>query len=224
MLIRCVLLEFGFDDDSVSMADSRAGRQVSSNTRTGSKVLIIRRQIRNEVGRVVQETEIVRDPRVIALYLSQNKALKKKKSDLLKKRKLAESMEASSKKVKCGNCGQPGHMKTNRACPLFGKFEEGASGSVLEGESGFSESGAKISFPKQVLQEASQRAKKKAQDESAKRQRRIAREAAVVELSKELNRIWTELVKTPNASLCSHQQMMAFLFDRTELCFLTCFL
>lgn len=73
------------------------------------KILSITRTILNGDKRT-QETEIVTDPRVIDVYM---KARKKQKK------------EETRTSLRCGSCGQVGHMKTNKSCMNYkGKSAE----------------------------------------------------------------------------------------------------
>lgn len=66
-------------------------------------LLVIKRTFVDEFGEKV-EIERITNPKVIKLYLKSRKTIQydEKKSFL-----------------KCGNCGQTGHMKTNKTCPNF---------------------------------------------------------------------------------------------------------
>lgn len=73
-----------------------------SETHNESTVLTIKRTY-NEYGRVVERTEKIYDPKVIRAYLrAREKPTAEKKGNLT-----------------CSNCGQSGHMKTNKSCPNY---------------------------------------------------------------------------------------------------------
>lgn len=83
-------------------------RKTAPETKSG-RILSITRTFMQEEKKV-QETEIVTDQRVIDAYL---KARKKQKK------------EETRTSLRCGSCGQIGHMKTNKSCVNYkGKVSE----------------------------------------------------------------------------------------------------
>lgn len=66
-------------------------------------VLTIKRTYVDHLGERT-EIETITDPKVIKLYLKMRKITKQDDKKTI---------------LKCGNCGQSGHMKTNKACPNF---------------------------------------------------------------------------------------------------------
>ena len=112
--------------------------------------LVVTRTVRRPNGDVQTETDVVCDARVIEAYLQQLEARKAQtpsigeqvaqrgaepisKPTSNKKRPVQPSPSLGQtaqpeRTVKCGACGQLGHMRTNRLCPLFAEeAERGAS-------------------------------------------------------------------------------------------------
>ena len=134
------------DNISLSSMTSRSAVVTGPNLK---KVLIIKRTIRLPDGDYISESECVRDPLVISGYLHQRKNMQSvfsKNEDSIvssssitkqffKKFKFESadsahhpySIDEASKKVTCSQCGQVGHMKTNRACPMYSAFFESTS-------------------------------------------------------------------------------------------------
>ncbi|PVZ99827.1 hypothetical protein BB558_004131 [Smittium angustum] len=116
------------------------------STEIHNKQLVIKRVVRSKTGELVTKTETIKDTSVIELYLRQKLIMELKKEkirigDLKKARKVRmedlkrfEKTHMSTfslpppnkprKEVvrKCGNCGQLGHMKTNKKCPRYFEF------------------------------------------------------------------------------------------------------
>lgn len=91
-------------DPSYISTDTKEQKTTEDLSVSESKnTLIIKRTFVDHLGERV-ELERITDPKVIKLYL--------------KMRKISKQDEKKSL-LKCGNCGQPGHMKTNKACPNF---------------------------------------------------------------------------------------------------------
>ncbi|EHY66118.1 hypothetical protein NERG_00814 [Nematocida ausubeli] len=88
--------------------ESAKTKKVFPEAKTGKILSITRTVLRDD--KKVQETEIVTDPRVIEAYMKSRKRQKK---------------EEARTSLKCGSCGQIGHMKTNKTCMNYkGKAAE----------------------------------------------------------------------------------------------------
>ncbi|OAG29291.1 transcription initiation factor TFIID subunit 1 [Nematocida displodere] len=86
----------------------RSTKKTVVETKPGKVLSITRVTIQND--RKCQETEIVTDPRIIEAYLK------------ARKRQRREETRTS---LRCGSCGQVGHMKTNKSCMNYkGKSAE----------------------------------------------------------------------------------------------------
>jgi len=107
-----------------------------------TKVLVIKREIMRN-GQLVIEEQVVDDPRVISEYLAQKKLEQMKMKMLSKHKKVIEEEPKSRKKrkdgeytmpdaqspitplsidmkmVQCTECGQHGHVRNTRQCPLY---------------------------------------------------------------------------------------------------------
>jgi len=96
-------------DASMQMpAVQRAQRKPAPETKSGKMLSITRLVVRN--GEHQQETEIVTDARVIEAYMKARKRQKR---------------EETRTSLRCGSCGQVGHMKTNKTCMNYkGKLVE----------------------------------------------------------------------------------------------------
>ncbi|GAA5807742.1 hypothetical protein MFLAVUS_001118 [Mucor flavus] len=113
------------DDDDVSVTGSMNS---SYHVNSQNKYLIIRRLIATPGGggEKTWQQEVVRDPVVIKSYLRQRQMIEEEATS-------AEALEPTDDEEKnargedkregamrrCGNCGQLGHMKTNKNCPKF---------------------------------------------------------------------------------------------------------
>ncbi|WUR04120.1 transcription initiation factor TFIID subunit 1 (TAF1) [Vairimorpha necatrix] len=93
--------EIEFDPKFEQSEDKKKEAQVPQSENTG--LLIIRRTIVDEFGER-EEIERITDSKVIKLYLKSRKNV---------------NLEDKKSLLKCGNCGQAGHMKTNKTCPNF---------------------------------------------------------------------------------------------------------
>ncbi|PVU91182.1 hypothetical protein BB561_004526 [Smittium simulii] len=109
------------------------------------KHLVIKRSVKSPyTGETTVVSEVIKDPAVIELYLRQKRIITQQNislEDLIKAKKqrdqdrvLFEKTHMSTfslpppnknrKEVvrKCGNCGELGHMKTNKKCPRYYEF------------------------------------------------------------------------------------------------------
>ena len=180
-------------DDHLSSVSSGIGRSPSVKENEGSQILEITREFRGHDGQIFHEIEYVSDPLVISSYLKHRKDLKNfvgnRESTSFyqhqpKKPRIdfetADLGNNPSKVVTCSRCGQLGHMKTNRACPMYSepfvKFLEETEISPLKME---------FSQPKK--------------DPLAKK-KRLAYNNALSELSQELKSVCMALFKIPNSS------------------------
>lgn len=134
------------EDDSISNAGS-AISNVNKN-----RILYIRRTVKCANGGTEVRVETVKDPRVINAYLRQRKLIdkqneetsqmeneedkkqekKKRTQDHVSKLKQKNKEKKESKprrkeNVQCSRCGQSGHMKTNRVCPLWNEDASNAA-------------------------------------------------------------------------------------------------
>lgn len=87
------------------------------------KQLSITRTVFGANGVPQEEVQIVDDGRVIAGYLEAKqkaaKLLQIQQQDAQPNRKASTTAAFSEKVLKCGVCGQVGHMRTNKSCPLY---------------------------------------------------------------------------------------------------------
>lgn len=96
--------------DAACRPEARGGADSGTgNTQDSTPSLVIRRTYR-ENGVSVRKLERVSDPRVIKAYLKA-----RRKGTLDRKNTLT-----------CSNCGQSGHMKTNKTCPNYVSAARGA--------------------------------------------------------------------------------------------------
>lgn len=171
--------------------DDETGSTVSRSSagRTGGRRLVIRRVFRDLVsGEEREEVEEIFDARLISAYLNQRRAWERKR----RRREIAAAASAARAKkarpegatprkskprppsasrpkkevnVRCGTCGQVGHMRTNRICPRYSEYEAQAAletlppgdsshGSALAGDEGGTE--LKISISKLLLSQVQQ--------------------------------------------------------------------
>lgn len=132
------------DDDTTSVTSR------TSTIKASGRKLLIRRTIRDEqTGQERVETETVDDPRIVSAYINQRRVWERKR----RRRLIAAAASAARAKkarpdvqprpfaapksrashapskprkevfVKCGTCGQVGHMRTNRICPQYAQYE-----------------------------------------------------------------------------------------------------
>lgn len=137
------------DDETGSMVSR------SSASRTGGRRLVIRRIFRDTVsGGEREEMEEILDARLISAYLNQRRVWERKR----RRREIAAAASAARAKkarpegaaprkskprppsasrpkkevnVRCGTCGQVGHMRTNRICPRYSEYEAQAAMETL---------------------------------------------------------------------------------------------
>ncbi|TBU12220.1 subunit TAF1 of transcription initiation factor TFIID [Hamiltosporidium tvaerminnensis] len=95
-------IEFPFDSQNFNSSKNNAIAS-SDNIPTSSSFLTIRRKyiINNEIN---YRDEILTDSRLIRAYLKEKKRVR---------------TEEKRTGLRCGSCGQIGHMKTNKTCPNF---------------------------------------------------------------------------------------------------------
>jgi len=174
------------EDDTISNAGS-AISNVNKN-----RILYIRRTVKCANGGTEVRVETVKDPRVINAYLRQRKLIdkqneessqmatndedkkqekKKRTQDHVSKLKQKNKEKKESKprtrkeNVVCSRCGQSGHMKTNRVCPLW---SEEATNNVNDKASENTLS-MKISIPLHNLNSAkTDNKRKKSEEQGAK--------------------------------------------------------
>eukprot|EP00039_Didymoeca_costata_P014306 m.229866 g.229866 ORF g.229866 m.229866 type:complete len:1306 (-) comp15993_c0_seq1:6139-10056(-) len=173
--------------------DEEASTLISTGTSAihPKRKLVISRKIFKD-GQEYTRDEIVRDPEVIKAYVREFKKRKDKGGGVItknrerRKRHIEQQLEmirkeeakereieasdknspsfhGKNKKIKCGRCGQRGHMQTNKMCPLYNKnttagelhevetkYEEMLSGNLADIE------GTKLNIKIGKLQEAQQ--------------------------------------------------------------------
>lgn len=168
-------------DDETASVTSRS----SVNRNMSARRLVISRVIKDPLtGEERTEVETIEDGRLISAYLNQRRQWERKRrrreiaaaasaarakkprpqsSTTTKKPKQRSPAQPKPKKevfVKCGTCGQIGHMRTNRICPRYHEYE--AEVKRLEEETSASASSlatsqmvsTKISISKSVLASA----------------------------------------------------------------------
>lgn len=129
-------------DDETNSVNSYSSKNSSiRGIASASKTIQIKRIYRDELtGLEREEVEILEDPVLITAYLNQRRVWEKKwkrkmmaiaASATRSKRSRLDLSDAKpgrrSKKdvtVKCGTCGEIGHIRTNRVCPRFAEYEK----------------------------------------------------------------------------------------------------
>jgi transcription initiation factor TFIID subunit 1 len=129
----------GKDDDSVSVTSR-------SSMNKANRKLIIRRVIRDpDTGVEREETETIDDPRLLTAYINQRRVWERKRrrreiaaaasaarakkarpEGVIPKQPKSRPVTSKSRKevnIRCGTCGQTGHMRTNRICPRYQEYE-----------------------------------------------------------------------------------------------------
>lgn len=178
------------------------GEKETIHKRTCTKVLVIKREVIKD-GRIVMEQQIIDDPRVISEYLAQKKLEQMRSKTLLKHKKIIEE-EPKTKKYKkeeesitplnidmkaiiCTECGQHGHVRNTRQCPLHEREDEYQAENV------------KITIPKSAISSPAKESlpsiKLKLKSQEMDKDKLLGR------LSKEFNKILNNLIKIPNVSI-----------------------
>lgn len=155
----------------------------SSITKGAGRKLVISRIVRDpDTGKERIETEEIEDIRLLSAYMNQRRVWERKRrrreiaaaASAARAKKARPDGEASAPKivkvrsaapakpkkevfVRCGTCGQVGHMRTNRICPRYAEYE--AEAKSLEGahagpQIDYSQVSTKISISRSVLEYA----------------------------------------------------------------------
>ncbi|PJF20076.1 Transcription initiation factor TFIID subunit 1 domain-containing protein [Paramicrosporidium saccamoebae] len=163
----------GASDDAASTGSRPSGKYME-------KKLVIRRTVKNpSTGIDEEQIETITDQRLISAYINQRRVWERKR----RRREIAAAASAARAKkarpegqtpkapkprpvgakpkkivqVKCGTCGEIGHMRTNRICPRYSEYENGSKRAEVSGEmyqtAGRMDS-VKISFSKTLLESA----------------------------------------------------------------------
>lgn len=134
------------EEDSSDGLDDSASVGSRSTSRNLDKKLVIRRVYDDPTtGVSTEETETITDQRLISAYINQRRVWERKRrrreiaaaasaarakkarpegaGTLDKKVSVAGSKQRKAVQVRCGTCGEIGHMRTNRICPKFSEYE-----------------------------------------------------------------------------------------------------
>ncbi|KAI9595620.1 hypothetical protein BDF19DRAFT_441045 [Syncephalis fuscata] len=113
------------EDDMISLTESQ-GSRTSGGPSHANRYLIIKRRVRQPNGNEVWEEERVTEPAVISAYLRQRQLIEEKTIETpscsciaKQKKEMTFGFRKEGTTRRCGNCGQLGHMKTSRKCPLW---------------------------------------------------------------------------------------------------------
>lgn len=171
------------DDDTTSMKSSASK---SSTSKATGRRLVIKRITRDpDTGNNTEQIETIDDPRLLSAYINQRRVWERKR----RRRQIAAAASAARAKksrpdggsqkmarernnnpskpkkevfVKCGTCGEIGHMRTNRVCPRYAEYEHEVKQAEEEDQrrrqarenAGLRVDGSKISISKSLLESA----------------------------------------------------------------------